>query len=203
MSARIDGRRSSAATSRTGPERAPEPEHDERGDAERSRVEEERRRRGRGEQERAERRTDELVGDDLGRVEAPVGESRARSRSTMFGRIDCAALSNSVSAEPRANATTAMQRQRRGVGEHEHARAGPISEHPEPVDDRHRPPAVAAGRPARRRASAKNSQGSVPANETSETSVGERVSDAARSGSAASVTPSPRFETVAAVQSRR
>jgi hypothetical protein len=54
----------------------------------------------------------------------------------------------------------------------------------------------------RTRGSANRSQGNVEVSETKAMLVGERVSDAARSGSAARVTPSPRFDTAVAVQMR-
>ena len=50
---------------------------------------------------------------------------------------------------------------------------------------------------------AKSSQGSVKATPMPATSLGSRVRVAARRGRAAASTPSPRFDTVLAVQSRQ
>lgn len=61
--------------------------------------------RGRGEQEATQRRTGEVVADDLGAYSRLFASDR-RSRSTIDGRIDWAEVSNSVSPMPSANAAT-------------------------------------------------------------------------------------------------
>jgi hypothetical protein len=109
-------------------------------------------------------------------------------------------LSNKVSAVPSANATTAMRTSVSLSVRTSTASAVMASiRNASTIAIVRRRSSRSASAPPR---SANSSQGSVPAREIAAMLVGERVSVAARRGRAASVTPSPRFDTVAALQSR-
>ena len=200
MSARIDGRVPPAASSRIGRNEPRSPSTTSAATPNDPASSEERRRGRRGEQEGAERWPDELVGDDLRGVEAAVRDlERVAVDDVRQDRLRGVVEQRLGGTEGERDEPD--EQQGGCVGEHEHARAVPIASIRNPSTTaivRLRSSRSASAPPI----SAKNSQGNVPANDTAAMLVGERVSDAARSGSAASVTPSPRLDTVAAAQSR-
>ena len=122
-------------------ERASKAQHCDRGEPERSGIEQERRRRCGREQEGAERRAHELIRHHLGRVAGGRCASSSASRSTTLGRIAWAALSNTVSAVPSDERDRRDQEDRLAPGQHEDSQ-GPDRHHADRVDDRHRTPPV-------------------------------------------------------------